>query len=415
MTIKKRDNKLFLNILILCIALTFMVFGAYNAHAINAVGNVHCDANNDGIMSVNDMLIEGIVVEVTSTTISYSNSATTNATGFYSIPLLSSPQTYIETLNAASIPNGAAILYPAGGQYILNVTDPTRNAGPYYWLLSNAACKTPFCGDGILDPGEQCDDGNGISGDGCRSDCTIESCGDSILDPQEQCDDGNRVDGDGCSANCTIEPQCGNGILEAGEQCDDGNNVTGDGCSPSCKYEICGNGILDPNEQCDDGNTVPGDGCSAICIIEFCGDGILQTGLSEQCDDGNTVNGDGCSANCTLERMEGCTPGYWKQPQHFDSWALPYTPGTLFSSVFEDAFPGKTLLQVMETGGGGLYALGRHTVAALLNSASLNVNYNLGISEVITSFNNVYPGTKDAYNGVKDSLEIYNQQGCPLN
>ncbi len=61
---------------------------------------------------------------------------------------------------------------------------------------------------------------------------------------------------------------------------------------------------------------------------------------------------------------EGCTPGYWKQSQHFDSWT-GYSPSTQFSAVFENAFPGKTLLQVLEQGGGGLNALGRHTVAAL--------------------------------------------------
>ena len=32
-------------------------------------------------------------------------------------------------------------------------------------------------------------------------------------------------------------PQCGNGVLEAGEQCDDGNLVSGDGCNASCEIE----------------------------------------------------------------------------------------------------------------------------------------------------------------------------------
>ncbi len=68
----------------------------------------------------------------------------------------------------------------------------------------------PFCGDGNLDPGEQCDDGNNIDGDGCSANCTTELfCGDGYLDPGEQCDDGNNVDGDGCSAICTIEEDCG--------------------------------------------------------------------------------------------------------------------------------------------------------------------------------------------------------------
>ena len=33
------------------------------------------------------------------------------------------------------------------------------------------------------------------------------------------------------SYNC---PGCINGVLDAGEQCDDGNSVSGDGCSPTC-------------------------------------------------------------------------------------------------------------------------------------------------------------------------------------
>jgi cysteine-rich repeat protein len=74
-------------------------------------------------------------------------------------------------------------------------------------------------------------------------------------------------------------PVCGNGKLEAGEECDDGNTVSGDGCSCVCMIEpppppppppppVCGNGKLEAGEQCDDGNTVSGDGCSCTCTIE---------------------------------------------------------------------------------------------------------------------------------------------------
>ena len=37
--------------------------------------------------------------------------------------------------------------------------------------LSEAACGVGVCGDGMLDSGEECDDGNLIPGDGCDSDC----------------------------------------------------------------------------------------------------------------------------------------------------------------------------------------------------------------------------------------------------
>jgi len=196
----------------------------------------------------------------------------------------------------------------------------------------NVFCQVEKCGDGDLDPGEACDDGNNTDGDGCSSECTIESdCGNGTLDPGEACDDGNNTDGDGCSSECTIEADCGNGTLDPGEECDDGNNTDGDGCSSDCVLEKCGDGALDPGEECDDGNTTDGDGCDSECNLESkCGDGVLDSG--EECDDGNTVDGDGCSSECQNEEIgEGCTPGFWKN--HHDAWQ-DFTPTQLVGSVF---------------------------------------------------------------------------------
>ena len=172
----------------------------------------------------------------------------------------------------------------------------------------------PLCGNGILDEGEQCDDGNTVSGDGCNSQCQLEFCGDNVVQPSlgEECDDGNNLNDDGCSSVCKIE-FCGDGVKQSSEQCDDGNNVSGDGCSSACVIEFCGDNIVQPPEQCDDGNNVSGDGCNSVCRIEFCGDGIKQP--NEQCDDGNTVNGDGCSATCVLEF---CGDGIVQPPEQCD-------------------------------------------------------------------------------------------------
>ena len=125
------------------------------------------------------------------------------------------------------------------------------------------------CGDGLVGPDEQCDDGNTIDDDGCRNDCTTERCGDGILDPGEECDDGNTADGDDCTSECLLA-SCGDGVLDPGEECDDGNTADGDGCDFSCFVEECGNGILQEGEECDDGNTVGGDGCTATCEISAC-------------------------------------------------------------------------------------------------------------------------------------------------
>src|SRR5207249_455274 len=35
------------------------------------------------------------------------------------------------------------------------------------------------------------------------------------------------------------EGQCGDGVLDPGEECDDGNVQSGDGCSATCRPEVC--------------------------------------------------------------------------------------------------------------------------------------------------------------------------------
>jgi len=112
---------------------------------------------------------------------------------------------------------------------------------------------------------------------------------------------------------------------------------------------------------------------------------------------------------------QGCTPGYWKQEHHFADWTAPYDPDDLFSDHFENAFPGLTLVEVADGNGGGLTALGRHTVAALLNAASAEVSNDRTVQEVIDAFNGVYPGSKGEYEALKDEFEGFNEQGCPLN
>jgi cysteine-rich repeat protein len=189
---------------------------------------------------------------------------------------------------------------------------------------AQAVCILGTCGNGIVDPGETCDDGNINDGDGCSHNCKSEMCGNGDMDPGEKCDDGNTVSGDGCSADCKSVEICGNGIKDVGEECDDGNTVSGDGCSADCKStEVCGNGIKDIHELCDDGAT-PG-GCSDDCQGGTgCGDGQIDkdaTGVPiEECDDGNANDNDdchGCHLNVcgdnivqtTGHRHEDCDPG----------------------------------------------------------------------------------------------------------
>ncbi len=94
----------------------------------------------------------------------------------------------------------------------------------------------PLCGNGSPDPGEQCDDGNTVSGDGCSSNCTNEPvCGNGVPDPGEECDDGSSNSNtvpDACRLNCT-NPRCGDGVVDTGEACDPPDGFT---CGPTCQF-----------------------------------------------------------------------------------------------------------------------------------------------------------------------------------
>ena len=197
------------------------------------------------------------------------------------------------------------------------------------------------CGNGTVETGEDCDDGNTSEGDGCSSICLHEGtdpvsegglCGNGVIDTGEDCDGGVACSDDclnlGTSALSDTFAECGDGTVDwsstsGGEDCDDGNDDNFDGCSANCLnegstpegdvYSTCGDGVVeyDAGEDCDDGNTSDGDGCSSICLNEggecdpdtdegcttdglwagsspfyeeasFCGDGIVGTG--EECD-----------------------------------------------------------------------------------------------------------------------------------
>lgn len=131
-----------------------------------------------------------------------------------------------------------------------------------------------------------------------------------------------------------------------------------------------------------------------------------------------------------LER-EGCTPGYWKQQQHFDSWTF-YTPDMKFSDVFGTTVKimwskkGKphpitnpTLLQALEANGGGINALAREAVAALLNAVSPMVYPDPAFdtpAEVIAAVQAVLNTSSSSDDEVlKNKLGFSNNAGCPLN
>jgi cysteine-rich repeat protein len=156
----------------------------------------------------------------------------------------------------------------------------------------------PICGNGILEPGEACDDGQANDNTAaCKLDCTQAMCGDGFVGPGEMCDDADMINDDECTNACGL-PGCGDDILQNGEECDDGNLSDTDACLSSCLVATCGDMFVQNGvEECDDANDIDTDACLPGCIAASCGDSILWAG-TETCDDGNTTDLDGCNSNC---------------------------------------------------------------------------------------------------------------------
>ncbi len=217
--------------------------------------------------------------------------------------------------------------------------------GQSFVISATGGATANRCGNGYLNPGEECDDGNLSSGDGCSSVCKLEIvdpclshgcrvtvvCGDAVRASTEACDDGNTTGGDGCASDCTVEPgsycpipgqrcvpihphspNCGNGTLESdlGESCDEGslNGLSGH-CPEDCgPIAVCGNAIIEAwaGETCDEGvNDASYGGCTSDCQQgPHCGDGVRNgpeaCDLGDQNDAVGAATFGGCLSNCEL-------------------------------------------------------------------------------------------------------------------
>src|SRR5262249_52925783 len=75
----------------------------------------------------------------------------------------------------------------------------------------------------------------------------------------------------------------------------------------------------------------------------------------------------------------------------FDAWTLPYTPASSFNAVFGvTQETGFTLLGILQRPGGGLAALARQAVAALLNATNPDIHYGFTSADVIARVQSAY-------------------------
>jgi hypothetical protein len=223
---------------------------------------------------------------------------------------------------------------------LLNTADDT---GVFCDMFDNgtadASCVDPLrCGNGITEPGEDCDDGNNVNGDCCSATCTSEPAGQACADDgnvctdnecdgagacihpnnTDSCDDGVFCNGlDTCAAGactvhagdpCTGGTECADLCDEAADNCfdpsgtactDDGNDCTDNECDGAGACAAIDKPITTPCAT--DGNVCTDDECDGAGTCEHnnntvaCDDGLFCTAI-EVCSGGSCVGaGDPCA------------------------------------------------------------------------------------------------------------------------
>ena len=136
--------------------------------------------------------------------------------------------------------------------------------------------------------------------------------------------DGGDPDGvEAGGQSTTAYPRCGDGHIDPGEDCDSLDDemacstlvANGDGvatCSLDCTWDltdcqldrsVCGNGSLEAGELCDDGNRSNGDGCDSACVVEIGGRPVHFDGHAVDVATRRTLDGSTCYDPAVREGM----------------------------------------------------------------------------------------------------------------
>ncbi|MEZ4402784.1 MAG: DUF4215 domain-containing protein [Kofleriaceae bacterium] len=207
------------------------------------------------------------------------------------------------------------------------------------------------CGNGTVEAGEDCDDGDQVADAVCDAACHF-TCGDGIVQAEfgELCDPGAAGAGacptacdDGMA--CTADVLAGSGCQAACMSSAITVAVDGDGCCPigataatdSDCAPGCGNGVVDAGETCDTAIASGAGACPTTCNDgQACTTDALVAGGTCQAACTATpittpVNGDGCCpTGATPATDTDCVPGCGNgivDPGETCDRAIPVGPG----------------------------------------------------------------------------------------
>lgn len=202
---------------------------------------------------------------------SHTPTSTPNATSTVT-PTSTSTATSTPALPSAT-PTETATPLPTGTPTLTATATPTNTPTPTPTWTST---PTAVCGNGEVEPGEECDAGTDAAGDCCTAECTFAAPGtlceqDGESCTLEQCQGaglcvvvGGIADGASCDDGdaCTDTDVCSDGVCGGtAVTCDDGVSCTADSCHPTlgCVYVATEESRSCPG-SCSDGRDNEDDG-----------------------------------------------------------------------------------------------------------------------------------------------------------
>jgi len=250
--------------------------------------------------------------------------------------------------------------FGTGGAYYVQVIADLAVGNAWSMSFTVVSTATPVCGNGTLELGETCDDGNTVECDGCSSSCATVPNGcfiggtcvaEGTLAPGNPCQACQRgtsrtmytpvAAGVSCDDGlyCTVATSCnGSGACTGpARDCGDGLDCTADSCDETadvCLHPLTSgcliggacvaDGALDPSNgcmACASGSSTnayspvaAGSACddTLFCTVsDECDEAGTCAGTARDCGDGSDCTTDSCdeaAGACAFEPIAGCMP-----------------------------------------------------------------------------------------------------------